>query len=57
MNYVGFVVTIALLIAGILFNRQDFKELRQELIDVRKEIAELKVALAKHDLLLKGDAR
>jgi hypothetical protein len=47
MNYVGFVITIALILAGILFNRSDFKDLRRELIDVRKDMAAMQLALSK----------
>ena len=47
MNYIGFAFTIALVVAGILFNRQDFRELRKELIDVRKEIADFRLELTR----------
>jgi hypothetical protein len=46
-NYIGFTVTIALILAGILFNRSDFRELRKELIDVRKEIADLRIEMVR----------
>lgn len=45
--YIGFTITIALVVAGILFNRQDFRELRKELIDVRKEIADLRTEMVR----------
>jgi predicted patatin/cPLA2 family phospholipase len=34
-------------LVGILFNRQDFRELRQEILELRKDMAALEVRLSK----------
>lgn len=57
MNYIGFAVTIALVVTGILFNRSDFRELRKELIDVRKDMAAMQLALSKEIADLRTEMR
>jgi len=47
MNYVGFTLTIALILVGILFQRQDARELRKEMAELRKDMTAMRIELLK----------
>jgi len=57
MSYIGFGVTIALVVVGILFNRSDFRELRRELVEMRKDLNAVQVALTKEIGELRTEVR
>jgi len=52
-NILGFAIAIALILAGILFNRQDYKELRATVealrSDMNKNFYEFYRTLGQHD--------
>ena len=55
-NLIGFAVAIALILAGILFNRQDYKELRATVEalrnDMNKNFYDFYRTLGQHDARL-----
>ena len=57
LDFVGFATTIVLVLIGIIFQRTDARELRQEMVDLRKEMAAMHLALSKEISELRTELR